>query len=155
MIICERSGQWAAALRLAMDRATPDGAAPARSGLSARSDAIDHRLIETRSAEDCRQALAEAPYALVAVGLCSASCDEVLALVRAIRERFPAAPVVVLAAREFCGYEWLARELGAVHFVSSPRRLAEAVGLARRHWDNLPAPELGTAATVWATLPWK
>ena len=149
-IICERAGQWALALRQAFDRAKAPGAEESAAGA-----AEDFRLVETRSADDCLAVLGEEPLAVVVVELCPATCDQALSLVAEVARRFPLAPVIVLAAREMALYEWLARELGAVHFASSPRRLQDVVAIVRRHGRRLPVPEMGTAEAVWATLPWK
>jgi ActR/RegA family two-component response regulator len=114
----------------------------------------DYRLVETRSPEECCLALATVRLAIVAVELDRAHCDQALALVHTIWERFPKTVIVVLAGSESADYEWLARELGAAHFVISPSRLDDFVILARRHWESWATPELGTAEQIWATLPW-
>ncbi|MBI2823679.1 MAG: hypothetical protein HYX69_03185 [Planctomycetia bacterium] len=112
------------------------------------------RLVETRTASDCREALARTPDSLVAIALAPATCDEALALLAAIGDECPAARAVVLADRRMRSYEWLARELGAAHFVCSPRRAAEVVAMLERHAASPPSPARGTAERVWDTLPW-
>jgi len=174
LIVCERTDQWAVGLRQALSQASSNYADLSRSepsnskagrdaarGANESSAAFalasrgEVRLIETRTPADCLAALADAPHAVVAVELRPADCDEALSLLSAVSERYAGACVILVAAREMASYEWLARELGAAHFVSSPRRLHGVAEVASRHWANLPTPALGTAETVWATLPWK
>ncbi len=155
LILCERNADWVVPLRWPF-RALPESAN--RSGADSWPPLIagvDYRLVETRTPDDCLAALAVEPQAVVGVELTAANCDPALALVRTIAEQFPRAPMVLLAARETAEYQWLARELGAAGFVTSPRRLAEFLTIARRHWDALPRPEAGAAESAWATLPWK
>jgi len=141
LILCERSSRWAVALRQALTR-------------EGRIEGPDYRLIETRLPEDCLAALAEFPQAALVIELQTATADADLALIRAAATSHPQACVLVAAARDAADYECLVRELGAAGFASSPRNLAEFITLARRHWQNLPPLDLGTAANVWAALPW-
>ena len=154
LILCERNADWVVPLPLALSRAARIGKSVGRRFLAAADRGVDYRLVETRTPDDCLAALAVEPQAVVGVELTAANCDPALALVRTIAEQFPRAPMVLLA-RETAEYQWLARELGAAGFVTSPRRLAEFLTIARRHWDALPRPEAGAAESAWATLPWK
>lgn len=155
IIICERTGSWAAALRLAFTRA----AAPRNSDAKPTSEssavaAQPPRLIETRSADECLESLTATPQALAVIELASQNCEASVALIRRIAERGTDTPIVVLAARELAEHEWLARELGAIHFTTSPRHLAAVVEIAERHWARLPAARATIAETIWASLPW-
>ncbi|HEY4309791.1 MAG TPA: hypothetical protein VGN12_10105 [Pirellulales bacterium] len=156
LIVCERNNDWVVPLRLALADAAPRSAMTANDRFSSPLVAgVNYRLVETRNSDDCLAALAEEPLAVVALQLSPSNCDQALSLLRTIAERYPAARTVVLAAREAVEYQWLARELGATGFVSSPRQLQEFLLIARRHWQSLPQPELGAAESAWATLPWK
>ncbi len=156
LIIFERNMQWVTPLRLALGRglAEPAERHPSRLARPLVA-AIDYRLIETRTPDDCLATLAEEPRAVVGIELTATHCDPALHLVRTVAERFPGARTVMLAARELADHQWLARELGAAGFVTSPRHLEEFLAIARRHWASLPRPELGAAESAWATLPWK
>ena len=156
VIVCERSGRWVLPLRIALDRAAGRGAAQSNTASAASGNTQprwNYRLVETRSPDECCAALSSSPRAIAAIELDAAHCDQALALVHTIRERFPDTIIVVLAAYESAEYQWLARELGAAHFVSSPSRLGDFAFLAHRHWESWARPELGTAEQIWATLP--
>ena len=142
LIVYERSSQWAVSLRQSLGRVQ-------------LTDGSDFRLLETRLPDDCLAALAEFPLAVVVIQLQAATAEADLALIRAVASKYSQACPLVAAARDAADYEFLARELGAVAFTSSPRNLAELVAVARRHWNNLPPVDLGTAANVWAALPWE
>src|SRR5262245_53409462 len=92
LVVCERSGGWAVALRQALSRHT----------------AVECRLVETRKAADCRDALRHAPHALVALALTQGTCDDMLGLLAEIGKRWPTARAIVLADRDMTSYEWLA-----------------------------------------------
>jgi DNA-binding NtrC family response regulator len=158
LVVCERSGRWALPLRLAADRAaTGIRAQPTTATATPDSASLpgwEFRVVETRSPEECCLALASLRRAIVAVELDRAHCDQALALVHTIRERFPATIIVAVAGPESADYQWLARELGAAQFVASPSHVDDFVILARRHWESWATPELGTAEQIWATLPW-
>jgi hypothetical protein len=158
IVVYERSGRWAVALRQTLNaaaRAATQSAQSQRTRLHDGRPAGDVRVVETRSADECLAALADAPQAFVALELAEATCDAALELLRSTAERFPAARAVVLADRELASYEWLARELGAAHFVCSPRKLRAVARLAEAHWRCTPEPEIGVVERIWASLPWK
>jgi hypothetical protein len=125
-----------------------------------RDTAFDCRIIETRTNDQCLDELAVAPTAFVAVELSDASRERGLELLSSIAERFPFAKVVVLADRGLRHYEWLARELGAVHFVASPRQLAPLATIISRHWQRTAPAAASDAETgrsiddIWRDLPW-
>ena len=102
VILMERSGQWAAALRIEL----PEGAI---------------RLIETRSLEECWRRLAEWPRALVAIEVTAERIEAVAAGLRRLERRFPESRAIVLAERGLAACGDLLREAGAIHFASSPR----------------------------------
>jgi DNA-binding response OmpR family regulator len=134
LIVCEQTGRWAAALRLALENERL-------------------RIVETRSLAECGERLEESPEALVAVELTPANLDAVLEWLLNFERNFPDARVVVLADRGLEGYELLARELGAVHFTTSPRQLDQMIPLVRAFQPRRPG-ELSPTEQILADLPW-
>ena len=121
LIVMERSGDWAAALRAEFqDRS-----------LKLKAAAPAPRIVETRSLDELWERLRQWPAALVAVELTEANLPSILAaLARAEREH-PRAAVLVLAERRLAACFALLLEAGAMHCIASPRRLGEAVELLR------------------------
>jgi hypothetical protein len=141
LIFCERSGDWAAAWRRVA------GGRPSTT------------IVETRSLAECRETLEALDRAGSAAGfliveLHSANVDEALDLVWRVARRFPDVAVAVVAERELASYEELVRELGALHFATSPRRLGTLVRLGARHMARQPMPALDDRERVFASLPW-
>jgi DNA-binding NtrC family response regulator len=147
LIFCERSGQWAAAWRIAWRRRLR-GAEPR----------ADIRVRETRSAAECLEAIESAPAAFVVLELTAADCDRALDLLFEISTRYRGAAAAVAAERTTKHYEWLAREMGAVHVLVSPRELPSLVGMVERFAERFaarfPQRELEFEDRVWASLPW-
>jgi hypothetical protein len=135
VIVCERGGAWAIALRLA--------AAGTRLPLR-----------ETRSLAECRQALRAAPASLLAVECDAERLDEVFNLLVEVDHAFPWARVVVLAQRGLEEHEELARELGAEAFVTSPRDVPSIARLARGHLAAAPVEDVNLFDRFRARLPW-
>jgi hypothetical protein len=144
LVFCERTGRWAVAWRGAWTRATANRAEQPL------------RVVETRGARECRETLAGLPGAFVAIELTAAGADAALDLLAELTTNCRGAAAAVLAERELADYEWLARELGAVHFVASPRQLPPLVDIVRRHAARAPAiaRELETREEIWSRLPW-
>jgi len=121
------------------------------------------QIVECRAADHCLRELAQASVALVALELRAESRERSLELLATIAEIYPTVPVVVLAERRLRRYEWLARELGAVHFIVSPQRLGQLATIAHRHWertgnmgeaDSAQSPDLpGVIDGIWESLP--
>jgi len=135
LIVCERSGEWAASLRREL---------PARGA----------RLSETRSLAECWQLLARSPSSFVVLELIEAGADALLDRLAHAQRRFPLASVAVVAERELADYEPLVREAGAVHFVASLRQCRPLAELACRHLDQAARPRRNLAEAIWARLPW-
>lgn len=142
VIFCERTGAWASAWRRTWQ--TP-GLGPPRPAL---------QMAETRSADECREVLVGSPQAFVVVELTAERCDVALDLLLHVGERFSAAAAGVVAEREMAAYEWLARELGALDFVTSPRRLNGLCQLALRHAARRSPSPASLSEQIWADLPW-
>lgn len=144
LIVCERTGQWAAAWRQAWLRRSQRSARPLP----------EVRCIETRSPAECLEKLAKAPAAFVLVELTAESCDRALELLSQIALRCRQAVAAVAAERRLADHEWLARELGAAHFIISPRELPGLCRMVERHAALAPEIELELEERIWASLPW-
>lgn len=142
VIFCERTGMWATAWRRTWHIRSLHCPGPML------------RLAETRGAGECREMLTGSPAAFVVVELTPERCDAALDLLLSVGERFALARAGVVADRGLAAYEGLARELGALGFVTTPRRLAGLCDLAARHAVRRGPSPLSFAERVWADLPW-
>ena len=178
LIVCERTGRWAVALRREL----------ADAGV---------RVWETRTLAGCREELEQSPASFVALEL----TGDLLALLRfMVRQShdFPAARLAAVdsgewsvkngdwqargrgngtgtssqEAREVSAataarrsprlplsalpstLAWVLREAGAVHFVDSIRRVAPLARLACRHLAQVPPPQQSLSERIWTNLPW-
>ncbi len=134
LVVCERSGCWAIALRREL----------ADAGV---------RVWETRTLADCFEELAESPASFAVVELAGDAAGLLGYLARQARE-FPRARLAVVADRRFTGYEGLMREAGAVCFLCSRRRIGRLAQLACRHLAQVPPPQQNLTERIWASLPW-
>ena len=135
LVVCEQTGQWATALR--------------HGPLLKRQ-----RVYETRSLIDCWQMLAGFPSSFVVAELTRANLDGLLERLGGLERQYPRAKVAVVADPTLAAYQWLVREAGAVHFLTSRRRARELTGLAVRHLSQVPEPRASLADRIWAGLPW-
>lgn len=137
LIVCERSGRWAVALRAALADA-----------------AVGPRVRETRSLADCWQELARRPSSFVVAELTLSAADALADRLARLERQFPLAAVAVVADRSLAELEPLVRQAGAVHFVTSPREADALARLASRHLERAAAPRRSVRETVLARLPW-
>jgi DNA-binding response OmpR family regulator len=137
VIVCERSGIWAAGLRRALE---PDRIA----------------MRETRRLVDCEAEVLAAPASSVLVEWSRSRRGELALFLDRLTRRFPGVQAIALAERDARRDELLAREAGAIHFVRSPRELAAAAQLIRRHKQTHTAVQPGDdlLELVWQSLPW-
>lgn len=135
MIVCERTGRWAQALRR-------------------ESEAADLAIRQTRSLAECWEELGRFPRSFVVVELAEKDADALLARTARWEREFPLARWAIVADRSLAAYEWLLREAGAAWFGTSPRELGPLAGIARRHLEQVPPPELGVVEEIRARLPW-
>jgi hypothetical protein len=136
LIVCERSGRWAVALRCHL----------AGAGV---------RVHESRTFSDCWELLREAPGSFLVVEVTAAETEGLLRRLARLHREFPLARLAVVADRSQAGCQWLMREAGAVHFVCSPRQLGPLAGVVCRHLAQVPAPPQTLSERIWASLPWK
>lgn len=135
LAVCERSGQWAVALRRELT-------------------ADEIRVHETRSLRECWELLAQCPSSFVVAELSESGVDALLDGLVRLERLFPLARVAVVAERPLADYEPLVREAGAVHFVTSPRECGPLARLARRHLEQAARPRRSVTETIWKSLPW-
>ena len=135
MLVCERDGRWAVALRQELPRP-------------------EVRVHQTRSVDECWESLARWPASFVVVELTRTNAPALLGRIAWLERDFPLARVAVVADRALGFCEGLMREAGAVHFTVSPRRLGPLGCLALRHLDAAPPPRLSLTERIWASLPW-
>jgi hypothetical protein len=135
LIVCERSGEWAAALRSEL----------AESGVN---------VWECRRLDDAWSALAETGSAFLVAEASGENLRELAERLSRLRCDFPHARAAVVADRDLAECEWFMREAGAIHFLTSPRELQQLTGLIIRHLANVPLPAQTLADQIWATLPW-
>jgi hypothetical protein len=143
LVFCERTGRWAVAWRGAWFRNAVAGSGQPL------------HVVETRSTAECREVLAGLPGAFLMIELAASSVDAALELLFDVAMSFRTT-AAALADEPLASYEWLARELGAVHFAASPRQLAPLVGIVRRHAARnvQPALQTGSREEIWSRLPW-
>jgi hypothetical protein len=134
LIVCERSGHWAVALRREL----------AEAGV---------RVWETRTLADCRNQLTESPASFVVLEL-AGELSTLLRFMRRQPREFPAARLAVATEDSRAGHEWLMREAGAVHFLCSPRQARLLARLACRHLAQVPPPSQSLSERIWSNLPW-
>lgn len=134
LIVCERTGRWAAALRRELSGA----------GV---------RVWETRTLADCWNELAESPASFVVLELDRGVVGPLRYVARQPRE-FPLARLAVATDRSLADYEWLMREAGAVCFLASPRKVGRLAQLVCRHLAQVPPPQQSLTERIWTSLPW-
>lgn len=136
VILCEKSGRWAAALRRALGKQLVP-------------------MAETRSIAQCGAALRSAPASLVALEVTSANLDAALGLIVHARREDSAARIVVLLDAGAESAESLLREAGGMDVLLTPRDASRLAGLAVRHLALAPRQELGLRQQIAERLPWK
>jgi hypothetical protein len=134
VIVCERNGTWAAAVR----RQLPS----------------DIRMRQTRGLAECAAELRDAPMSLLVLELTAQNLAGVLDLLGRLPGRFPLARAIVVSEAGLKHCEWLVREAGAIYFAHASRDLAGLEETVRNHLQRMPAAKAGFAAQVWESLPW-
>ena len=137
LTICERSGKWATAWRQA-----------------ARGSASQVPVREVRGFDECRQALAQARAGFVLVELTGENVADLCDFLNRLQFERPAVRIAVLAERGLEAYELIVRELGAIHFVDSPRSLVPLVNVIQRYLASQPRPQASMREQIWERLPW-
>jgi len=134
LIICERHGYWAAAVR--------------------RYLVADTRIVETRAYSQLASAEAEHPQAMVAIELNAENQQQLLDYIAEREVNCPEAPLVVLTWRGCESWEPLIREAGAVEVLYQLRSAPRLAELFARYQATLPVEETDLLADIWQRLPW-
>ena len=135
LIVCERSGQWSIGLRSEL----------AETGV---------KVWECRSLLEAWEALGQTPAAFVIAEAAPENLKDLLWRMTWFSRDYPQGRFAVVAERNMARFEWILREAGAVHFLTSPRRLTSLAGLVVRHLANVPLPPQTMIERIWASLPW-
>ena len=135
LIVCERSGDWAAGLRKELADSSV-------------------KVFECRRLEEAWAALVESNTAFLIAEATSGNLSELVERLKWLRRDSPHARAAVVADRGLPDCEWLVREAGAIHFLDSPRQLQPLAMLVIRHLANVPLPAQTLAEQIWASLPW-
>jgi hypothetical protein len=136
VIVCERTGNWAAALRAWL---------PAGSS----------EIWQTRSLVESRARLCEAPSSVVAVECSAERVVEVCGWLREAAIEFPRMRAVVLAEPGSRVAECVWRASGAQQIVDSPQRLDRLARWIVRHLDQIPRPPRSPRQWTWERMPWR
>lgn len=134
-IVCEKKGDWAAALRWAQ-----------RDGKM--------RIHELRSLIDCRNELRSAPASVLALETNASNIEGVLRLMIEMQSSSPQARVIILADVNVQRWEELLREAGAIHVVYSTRRLEQIIAAARQRIAKVQRSNRTLREAIWSRLPW-
>ena len=135
LVVCERTGRWAIALRREL----------ADTGI---------RVWETRSPEDCGSVLGESPASFVVFELSEKNVEETLNFTRNWQAEFPLFRFAIVADRDLAPYKWLMQEAGAVEFICSVRKTGALARTACRHLAQVPSLPQSLTERIWANLPW-
>jgi hypothetical protein len=160
-IICETTGRWAAALRVAI--AHPNKHANAK---------MPRRICEVRSLEHFQSAFGEEPIALGLVEVRPENLADIFEFLSS--ERRPPTPIAALLhdtlqqnpvaengqSIQSQSPQDALREAGALEVIDSPRRISELLGLAERLAATSSllsaAGRLASfAERAWAAVPWQ
>jgi hypothetical protein len=162
-IICERTGRWAAAMRVrAARRESTIGREP--------------RIYEVRSLEELARQLEVRPASLALIEVHSSNLSDLLSWLAENSRQFTRAHFVALLDRSLCAaaryddLRWPAEmnevhgallEAGAAEISDSPRRLQYVFAMAERHAAivrsslGASAHEQSIANWAWSQLPWQ
>ncbi len=133
VIVCEKTGNWAVALNRSLR---------------------DVKLRQTRSMAQCMREASYYPASLLVLELTKTNLTEVLACLTLLAQQFRDARAVVVTSSDSEDREWLVREAGAVHVITSPRQVVSLSQLIQRHLAAVPKVEMPPTERIRKTLPW-
>jgi hypothetical protein len=135
LVVCERSGDWAVALRRELA-------------------GVGIRVWETRSLADCAVLLEESPASFLVLELSEIKIEEILNFILNSQAQYPQFRFAIVAQRNLARYRWLMLEAGAAEFVSSVRKVGALAQTACRHLAQVPPLPQSLTERIWANLPW-
>lgn len=134
-LVCERTGDWATALRSALG-----------------SNAT--RIVETRSWSDLVVELQDAPASVVCLESAGTPPDELVRRLGRLHRDFPLARAIVLADPATIDGEPAWRDVGVVEVARTRRDLRAAARIVERHCGSLADRDDSFRAGLWRRLPW-
>lgn len=135
IIVCEKTGSWASALRRALS-------------------SNRNRVYETRSLAECGRELEQHPASVVALELTMENSEALVERLLDLSRRFPRARAIALGQHALKPLECLIREAGATHVLLSSRGVADAARLIERHMAEATSDQLPFRQSMWSRLPW-
>ena len=135
LVVCERSGQWASALRREWSDEEP-------------------RLHETRHEDDAWTELREAAGSCVILEVRRSRLAEVVAWLQRLGREYPAACAIVVGDADLTPTEGLLREAGAVLVHWRIRDADAIVRVARRHMAVRRPADRSWREQFFDRLPW-
>jgi hypothetical protein len=134
LIVCERTGVWAAALA----RLLPSPAS----------------IRQTRCLADSWQAFEEMPAGILGLEVTESNLRSSVALLAGLGRQYPLARAFAMTRWASEDEQWLLREAGAVDVAASMRQLHRIARIVQRHLDSVPTEDSSLPEAVWAKLPW-
>lgn len=134
IVVCERTGTWAAAMR--------------------RAFCLASGPCETRSWPACLREVQARPAVFVALEILPENAEAVCGRLADLTQRFPRARVALLADRNLRPVEWLLREAGAAEVLFSVGDLPRLRPVLRRFWEQMPRSRTSFRDQIWSRLPW-
>lgn len=135
LIVCERTGRWASALRRDLGASGP-------------------RVHETRHLDDVWSELKAARASLVVVEATLPRLAAVVNWLSRLGRDYPRARAIVVGDADVTAAEWLLREAGAPWVHGSLRDPAIVVRLARRHLGEFRSADRTWRQQRFDQLPW-
>lgn len=134
LIIWERSGIWASALYRACPKLSPYWR-------RVRNGSAAWRAFEARRGS------------FLVVELWPDTLPQILNVLRWIERFAPESRLAVVTHPQWAELEWMFRQAGLVHFISSPRQVGPLAQLALRHLKRVAQRRGSLAERIWRRLP--
>jgi hypothetical protein len=164
LIICERSGDWAIALRRALQAAGLGDRQGLDNAPGNQTAAGKITLHETRSPAECLALLDDFATAVVAVELTFGNANAVLEMLTALDRRSPRFVTIALVSPALEIDVSVLRECGAVHVVRSFVEAPAVIDITERHLTRRElspqqnaeqgSPSGSLREEIWQRLPW-
>jgi len=135
LVVCEKSGRWAAALRRELS-------------------AVGPRVHETRHVDDAWHELRIARASFVVLEASRPRLAAVVHWLTQLGRVYPRARALIVGGAELEAAEWLLREAGALAVHVALADPAIVVRLARRHLAEFPSADRSWRQQCFDRLPW-